>query len=112
MILLLLAAAVAQEAQAPTPAEPIGAFAAETRLDLETLHDETARADTKQAATANQAAGVSQNSVVGNSATGGITLDGQSFQNMSGMTIVNANSGNNVAINSSLNVNIRFTPGQ
>lgn len=113
MILLLLAAAVAQEAQAPTiPAAPTGAFAAEARLDSETLHNETAREDTNQVATSNQAASVSRNTVIGDTTTGSVSIDGQAFQNVSGLTIVNANSGNQVAINASLNVNIRFSPGQ
>lgn len=108
MIFLLLAsAAPVQDVPAQLPA-----FGAEAKLDAAELGRETAREDVSQIATADQAAGVSKNSINGPSTTGSVAIDGNAFQNMSGMTIINANSGNNVAINASLNVNVRFAPGQ
>lgn len=108
MIFLLLAsAAPVQEVPVQPPL-----FGAETKLQADELGRETAREDVSQISTANQAAGVSNNSINGPSTTGQVAIDGQAFQNMSGMTIINANTGNNVAINASLNVNVRFSPGQ
>ena len=49
---------------------------------------------------------VSGNHVDGNSVTGTINFDQTSFQNMNGLSVLSANTGNNVAINSSLNVNV------
>lgn len=112
MIFLLLAsAAPVQDVPAPAPA-PSSTFAAEAKLETAELGRETAREDVSQISSANQAAGVSGNSINGPSTTGQVAIDGNAFQNMSGMTIINANSGNNVAINASLNVNVRFAPGQ
>ncbi|WP_019831040.1 hypothetical protein [Sphingomonas sp. PR090111-T3T-6A] len=53
---------------------------------------------------------VSDNHVDGNSVTGTINFDPTSFQNMNGLSVLSANTGNNVAINSSLNVNIAIRP--
>lgn len=112
MILLFLASALAQQAPAEPPQPVAAAFGAEARLDTEALDRETAREDVNQAAIAEQSTRVSNNSVNGTSATGQITLDGSAFQGISGLTIVNNNSGNNVAINAALNVNVHFIPGQ
>lgn len=116
MIFLLLAmAAPAQDVpvqDAPAQAVAPAAFGADARLESEELGRETAREDVAQIATANQSAGVANNSINGPSTTGQISIDGNAFQNASGLTIINANSGNNVAINASLNVNLRLTPGQ
>lgn len=53
---------------------------------------------------------VSNNSISGNSETGTIAFDSQSFQALSGLSVISANTGNNVAINSSLNVNVALRP--
>lgn len=55
---------------------------------------------------------VSNNSVSGNSVTGTINVDGQAFQNLTGMAVINNNTGNNVAINASMLVNIAISPQQ
>jgi len=55
---------------------------------------------------------VANNSVSGNSTTGTINFDGQAFQNMSGLAVINANTGNNVSFNSSMLVNIVVGPQQ
>ena len=88
-----------------TPAPIFGEAIAET--DLATA---TAREDIAQIATAQQTARVSNNSVNGTSRTGEVAIDGQAFQNFSGLGIVNANSGNNVGINAAINVNVTITP--
>jgi hypothetical protein len=75
-----------------------------------TLRTIAGREDTTQVSQAELAAGVSQNSVGDNSITGTATIDGNAFQNMSGLSILNVNTGNNVAINAAMNVNISISP--
>jgi hypothetical protein len=53
---------------------------------------------------------VADNHIVGNVSTGDVTIDGNAFQSLNGLAIVNANTGNNVAINASLNVNVALSP--
>lgn len=84
-------------------------FAAEA-LDEAALGAIAGREDTRQAALANQTAGVSQNSVGDNVRTGDARIDGQAFQNMSGLSVLNVNTGNNVAINAAMNVTIALAP--
>lgn len=52
---------------------------------------------------------VANNSVNGISTTGGVSIDGAAFQNLMGLAVMSANTGNNVAINSSLNVNVTIS---
>ncbi|GGI80768.1 hypothetical protein GCM10007973_16570 [Polymorphobacter multimanifer] len=68
------------------------------------------KADTSQAVFANNTASVTNNRIVGTSTTGVITISGNAFQSLNGLALVNANTGNNVAINASLNVNVAITP--
>ena len=78
----------------------------------ETLDQATAREDLSVVAESRQTSNVSNNSVNGNSVTGDVRLSDSAFQNASGLTLVNANSGNNVSMNSSINVSIVSTPPQ
>jgi hypothetical protein len=68
------------------------------------------KADLAQTVRANNSAILTNNQVNGNSVTGGITIDGQALSNLNGLAIISANTGNNVAINSSLNVNVSLHP--
>lgn len=70
------------------------------------------RQDVNQAAQSESNATVTRNSIGNNSVTGTASVDGQAFQNLSGLSLVNINTGNNVAINSAMNVNIAINPGQ
>lgn len=90
--------------------EPVAAFGAAGALDDQMLGAVAGREDTQQAATANQVAGVSQNTVGNNVQTGDAKISDNAFQNMSGLSILNVNTGNNVAINAALNVNISLQP--
>lgn len=112
------APALAQDHVTPadtaTAAAPIGADAAFGNgavladTDLGTV---TGREDRgTQIAAADQRNTVSNNSVTGNSVTGSVTIDGQAFSNLSGLAVISANSGNNVAINSAMNVVINLGP--
>ena len=96
---------------APAGGAPVTPFAA-PKLNEADLQAVAGREDTTQIARNQQIAGVAQNSVGENSVTGEARIDGNAFQNMSGLSILNVNTGNNVAINAAMNVNISITPGQ
>ena len=68
----------------------------------------TGMANLQQYASANNTSVVAGNSVNGHSITGEISIDGQSFQNLNGLSILTANTGNNVSINAAMNVNVSF----
>jgi hypothetical protein len=87
----------------PVAASPFGASAAIDNGDLSTV---TGQSDLAQVVTAQNTSTVSGNTVSGNSQTGTIRFDGGSFQNLNGLSLLSANTGNNVSINSSLNVNV------
>ncbi len=93
----------------PTTAFSQSAFDAEARVEDNALNRVAGREDVNQLALANQNNEVSHNSVIGNSTTGTVQIEGNAFQNISGLSIISANSGNNVAINSALNVNISLS---
>jgi hypothetical protein len=104
-------------AQAPaTSATPVQTsssetpFAANKAASTEVLDRATTREDISQVATSAQTSTVSGNSVNGDSVTGDIAFSDNAFQNASGLTVINANSGNNVSMNASLNVNIVMAP--
>jgi hypothetical protein len=64
------------------------------------------REDINQLTNAEQNNSVNGNDVGDNSVTGTISLSDQAFANSNGFVILNANTGNNVAINASIQVNI------
>jgi hypothetical protein len=113
MIVLLAAAAglsgTARAAEPPAAAAP-SPFGAAPTVDAEQLRAVTGQADLVQEVRAQNTANVSHNSVNGQSQTGTISFDAASFQNMNGLSVLSANTGNNVAINSSLNVNVAIRP--
>lgn len=100
---LLFVVAAPAVAQSAFDAPPI------SDADLKAL---AGREDVNQTAQSNSNATVSRNSIGANSVTGNARVDGQAFQNVSGLSIVNINTGNNVAINAAMNVNISITPGK
>ena len=109
-VLLCIASALAA---AGTPAwadGPDAPFAASSTVDGETLSHVTGKADTAMSVRAQNTSTVAGNAVVGQSQTGTISFDSASFQNMAGLSLLSANTGNNVAINSSLNVNVSIQP--
>ena len=122
-IALLVAATIPAAAAAqtshpgPTAAEPLsqplpaGLEAAPSPFDGDALSDATLQAiagreDTNQVAQSQQAATVTRNSVGDNVRTGDAKIEGQAFQNLSGLAILNVNTGNNVAINAAMNVTV------
>ncbi len=102
-------AAAAQDAAAPSSPAPAPPFAA-AALDEDALGAIAGREDVAQVATAVQTAGVSRNSVGDNVTTGDARIADNAFQNMSGLSILNVNTGNNVAINAAMNVTISISP--
>jgi len=107
--------ATAQAQVAPSAAPQSGV--ASTPFENAAIGDDALQAiagreDHAQISTANQTAGVSRNSVGDNSSTGDARISDSAFQNLSGLSILNVNTGNNVAINAAMNVNISITPGQ
>lgn len=101
----------AAEPAAKTPQAAPGPFSGPS-LEESELGSIAGREDTTQIARNDQVAGVSRSSVGDNSVTGEARIDGNAFQNLSGLSILNVNTGNNVAINAAMNVNISITPGQ
>ncbi len=91
-------------------AAPLGAQSLPVALADSDLQQITGREGTTQANISNQASGVNNSQVNGNSVTGQILMDGSSFQDFSGLAVFNANTGNNVSINASMQVNISITP--
>jgi hypothetical protein len=102
---LIAAPGMAQTAVAPS--SPFGQDGLVGDGQLSTI---TGMANIDQYVMAQNTNTVSNNHVDGNSITGTINFDATSFQNLNGLQVLSANTGNNVAINSSLNVNIAIRP--
>lgn len=103
---VLAQAATAEPPGKAATAEPFAAAA----VDDVSLRAITGREDTYQQSSARQTAGVANNSVGDNVRTGDAKIDGSAFQNLSGLSVLNVNTGNNVAINAAMNVNIAINP--
>ncbi len=109
----LLCAAVASPALAEEakPADkPV--FAEATPVAEGKLAKIAGREDVNQVTQSDQANSVGNNSVGDNSNTGTIEISDNAFNNMNGMTILNANTGNNVAINAAIQLNIALPAGK
>ena len=111
---LVVAAAMPALAE-PTaePAKPATAealFGAGQKVEGSDLATITGQGDTAMMVRAQNTSNVSHNSVSGNSQTGTISFDTDTFRNLSGLSLLSANTGNNVSINSSLNVNVAVRP--
>jgi hypothetical protein len=68
------------------------------------------KTDLAQIANAQNSGTVAGNTINGDSQTGTIRFDASSFQGMNGLSILSANTGNNVAINSAMSVNVTVHP--
>jgi hypothetical protein len=93
-------------AEAGGPAAEAGLPFATAAIAPTELATVTGRADTAQQIRAQNTSTVSNNTVSGQSQTGTISFDPNAFQGVAGLSLVSANTGNNVSINSSLNVNV------
>ncbi|HEX8668018.1 MAG TPA: hypothetical protein VF727_06570 [Allosphingosinicella sp.] len=104
------AAAAEPAAQEPPVAasDPGSAFARSRIADDQTLGRATAREDLSIVSETNHTSSVTDSSVTG-ATTGEINLSDNAFQNATGLTVINANTGNNVAMNASLTVNVVMT---
>lgn len=98
--------AVALKEPLPQPPAP---FTGATVVDEAKLADVTGMADVKvieQLANARNTSTISGNIINGDPTTGTISIDGGSFSGFNGLALVSANTGNNVSINSAMNVNV------
>ncbi|MEP2735373.1 MAG: hypothetical protein ABJP34_03665 [Erythrobacter sp.] len=107
-IAAMSAPAMAEEK--PVDAKPAAAqssvFADVKPVEETKLAKIAGREDLTQLTNSDQANSVEANSVGDNSRTGTVQFRDNAFNNMTGITIVNANTGNNVAINAAVQVNI------
>ena len=103
------ALAVASALAVSPPAHAQQAFDG-TVLDEGALQDIAGREDVAQIAQTKNTATVANNSVGNGSMTGEVRIDDSAFQNLSGLSLLNINTGNNVAMNSAMNVNIAINP--
>ncbi len=74
------------------------------------LGEVAGKTDIAQAIRATNATTLTDNQVNGNSITGVISISDNALSNFNGLAIISANTGNNVAISSSLNVNVSVHP--
>ncbi|WP_294395442.1 hypothetical protein [uncultured Sphingomonas sp.] len=116
-LLALVAGPVSFGAAQGAEAQPVAAgqagaapFGDATRMAATDLATITGREDTNMTIRASNTSNVSNNSVVGQSQTGTVSFDGQAFGNLSGLSVVSANTGNNVSINASMNLNVAIRP--
>lgn len=86
-------------------------FAAPAMTDT-ALGTVAGREDTRGVAIAEQQSTVTRNSVGDNVRTGDAKISDSAFQNMAGLSILNVNTGNNVAINAAMNVTVAIQPAQ
>lgn len=116
MTLSAASAAAAEPEALPDPAASTApaeeAPFAKQAVEEEDLQRIAGREDTSMEAKSNHTATVSGNSVGNNSRTGEVSIADNAFQNLSGLSVINVNSGNNVGINAAINVNISMSPQQ
>jgi hypothetical protein len=106
----LTAASLLLAAAPPALAQTAGPFGTMPSVPGETLATMTGQADIAEQIRANNSGIVAGNIVEGESVTGDISFGASAFANLNGLSVLSANSGNNVAINSSLNVNVAVRP--
>lgn len=87
-------------------AAPVSSFSTSAKVGDSELKAIAGKADLSQSVIANNTSNVSGNSVNGNSNTGTVSFGLGAFSQIHGLAVVSANTGNNVSINSSLNVTI------
>lgn len=107
--LVMLASATAAWAEGALPART-GPFGSAPAIADREIAQVAGQADLTQVAKSTNVASVTNNRVIGNSTTGTIAFDGQSFQNVNGLLVVNANTGLNAAMNASMQVNVAYAP--
>lgn len=90
----------------PLPALAQSAFGEEALVEDTDLSRVAGREDLNQFILSDQKTTVSQNTIGNNSTTGSVQIDGNAFQNLSGMSVITANSGSQVAITSQMFVTI------
>ncbi len=107
---MFFAAAIFGAIPAGISAQNIDEAFAGSAVSDDTLKTMAGREDLSMIARSDQTAAVSKNSVGDNAVTGEVRIADNAFQNLSGLSLLNVNTGNNVAINASMNVNISINP--
>jgi len=92
-------------ADAVATSETESPFAASRATDDAALGRATAREDLSVISETTQTSTVTNGTVTGTT-SGDINFTDNAFQNATGLTVINANSGNNVAMNASITVNV------
>ena len=90
----------------PSETEAPAVFADAKVVEERQLAAIAGREDVNQFTNADQNNAVKGNNVGDNSVTGQINISDQAFSNTNGFVVLNANTGNNVAINASIQVNV------
>lgn len=106
----ILAAAGAQGQARPEPSESALPFGDAAKVGGAELAKTIGSADLSMVIAAKNSSNVSNNVISGGAVTGGISFDQAALSNLSGLSVLSANTGNNVAINSSLNLNVAIRP--
>lgn len=112
-----MAPAAAQEAPA-TPPAALNAHADGAMFDQAPISDGELAATTGReksnwmSASSNNSAVVANNSVGDNNMTGDVNVTDSAFQNVSGISMVNFNTGNNSSINAAMSINLQITYAQ
>lgn len=107
LVLLASATVASAEDAVPVGNGPFGSIPAIADREIAQV---AGQADLTQVAESTNVASVTNNRVIGNTATGTIAFDGQAFQNVNGLLVVNANTGLNAAMNASMQVNVAYAP--
>lgn len=92
-------------------AQPTSSGAATVSDDL--LADTRGMADVRmveQSTTVSSASTVQGNTITGDFSTGMVNLNNGALENFNGLALFNINTGNNVAINSAMTVNVAIQP--
>ena len=94
-------------------AEPPVPFAAAPVVSDDVLSGAHATADLSlidQIAAVHNSSTVADNTITGDFSTGVVSIASDAFAGTTGLTMFNINTGNNVAINASMNVNVAIQP--
>ncbi len=103
----MAAAQSAPPAAAPTP------FNSAPVVSDDVLSGARAKADLSlidQTASVQNSSNVAGNTITGDFTTGVVSIASDAFAGTTGLTMFNINTGNNVAINASMNVNVAIQP--
>lgn len=100
--------ALGLQAAEPEPAAPFSAAKVVDDAELATVAGMADIKVVQQTVNTQNTGTVSGNTITGNFSTGLVGIDGGAFDGFAGLALFNINTGNNVAINASMSVNVSF----